>query len=73
MNSQHDTEREYHDWLPRALIRAAPTNRLAPPLDIQTMDKGGWMLKMNGFDVPGVIYFHPDVPVVLTGNSHECR
>jgi hypothetical protein len=27
MNSQYHTEREYHDWLPRALIRTAPTNR----------------------------------------------
>lgn len=37
------------------------------------MSKGRCMLKMNGFYVPGVFYFRPDVPIVLAGNSHECR
>jgi len=31
------------------------------------------MLKMNGFDVSGVFYFRPHVPIVQTGNSYECR
>jgi hypothetical protein len=46
---------------------------LTASLDIHTMDKGSCMLKMDGFEVPGVFYFRPDAPIVLTNNSHECR
>lgn len=45
----------------------------ATMLDIHTMDKGHCMLKMDGFQVPGVSYFRPDVPIVLMSNSHESR
>jgi hypothetical protein len=41
-------------------------------LYIYTMDKGRRILKMDGFEVPSVFYLRPDVPIVLTSNSHEC-
>lgn len=27
--------------------------------------------EMDGFEVPGVFYFNPDMPNILTCNSHE--
>ena len=42
-------------------------------LYIYTIDKGRRILKMNGFEVPGVFYLRPEAPIVLTSNSHECR
>ena len=37
------------------------------------MDKGRCMVKIDKFEIPGVFYFRPDMPIVLTSNSHECR
>lgn len=45
----------------------------ATPLDIHLMDKGRCILKIDGFEVTGVFYLRSDAPIVLTGNSHECR
>ncbi|MDH4241602.1 MAG: hypothetical protein OEW48_18750 [Phycisphaerae bacterium] len=45
--------------------------RVCAALDIHIIDKGRYILKMDGFEVPSVTYLRPDAPLVLTSYSHE--
>ena len=50
-----------------------PSGDLLSRKTIHTMDKGRCILKMDGFEVPRVFYLNPDIPNILTCDSHECR